>query len=271
MVDLAPSETEIRIEKLNKAFDDKPVLQGVDLTVLVGSFIAIVGGSGCGKTVLLNHILGLLKPDSGRIHVRMEGELVDLAGLNGEQLDDLHKHWGVVFQRNALFSGTVLDNIALWLKEVRHLEEEAVEIIAAKVLDSVGLPTERDFLDSPVESLSGGMAKRIAIARSLAMKPDCLFFDEPTTGLDPVNASQIQDLLLSTHIDQEAGGVPRTTIIVTHDKDLLVRLKPQIVMLHEGKVSFNGQFEDFMTSASPIIRPYFDLMPVLHQRDGGKV
>lgn len=265
------NEVEIKVEGLCKSFEGRPVLQGVDLEIERGSFIALVGGSGCGKTVLLSHIMGLMKPDSGRILVTLDGKLVDLAELDADRLDLLHTHWGVVFQRNALFSGTVLDNIALWLDEVRHLGETEIKAIAGKVLGSVGLPATDDFLETPVESLSGGMAKRIAIARSLSMKPDCLFFDEPTTGLDPVNASQIQDLLLSTHFDHEAGGQPRTTIIVTHDKDLLVRLKPQVVMLHEGKVSFNGPFEDFMASESPIIRPYFDLMPVLHGRNGGRV
>lgn len=268
---MTESDVEIRIENLHKAFDGRPVLQGVSLDIRAGSFIALVGGSGCGKTVLLSHILGLLKPDGGRVWVTRKGQLTDLATLDDQQLDELHTHWGVVFQRNALFSGTVLDNIALWLKEVRHLEEGDITAIARKVLGAVSLPGTREFLDLRVDNLSGGMAKRIAIARSLSMKPHCLFFDEPTTGLDPVNAMQIQDLLLSTHIDQDAGGRHRTTIIVTHDKDLLVRLKPQVVMLHEGKVSFNGPFEDFMASDSPIIRPYFDLMPVLHQRGGEKV
>ncbi|MDK9722942.1 MAG: ATP-binding cassette domain-containing protein [Rhodospirillales bacterium] len=267
----ADSDVEIRIESLHKAFDGRPVLQGIDLEIRAGSFIALVGGSGCGKTVLLSHILGLLKPDSGRIWVTRQGRLTDLATLDTEQLDELHTHWGVVFQRNALFSGTVLDNIALWLKEVRHLEEGDIAGIARRVLAAVGLPGTPEFLDLRVDNLSGGMAKRIAIARALSMNPHCLFFDEPTTGLDPVNAMQIQDLLLSTHIDQEAGGRHRTTIIVTHDKDLLVRLKPQVVMLHEGRVSFNGPFEEFMASTSPIIRPYFDLMPVLHGREAGRV
>jgi phospholipid/cholesterol/gamma-HCH transport system ATP-binding protein len=269
------SGVEIRVEGLHKAFDGHAVLCGVELCIPTGAFVAVVGGSGCGKSVLLSHLLGLLRPDEGRVLVRAPDKpgapLLDLAGLSSNDLDDLHTHWGVVFQRNALFSGSVLDNIGLWLEEVRHLGDAAIDGIAAEVLAAVGLPHHQDFLHSRVDSLSGGMAKRIAIARSLSMKPHCLFFDEPTTGLDPVNAMQIQDLLLSTHIDQDAGGRHRTTIIVTHDKDLLVRLKPQVVMLHEGKVSFNGPFEDFMASDSPIIRPYFDLMPVLHQRGGEKV
>ncbi|RAU23754.1 ABC transporter [Paramagnetospirillum kuznetsovii] len=262
---------EIRVEGLCKAFDDRAVLRGVDLAIPSGNFVAVVGGSGCGKTVLLNHVLGLLQPDRGRVLVAAPDlpgcPLVDLADLGPNDLDDLHTHWGVVFQRNALFSGTVLDNIGLWLEEVRHLGEAAIADIAAEVLGAVGLPAGRDFLDSRVDSLSGGMAKRIAIARALAMNPRCMFFDEPTTGLDPVTAAQIQDLLLSTHGDAASGL--RTTVIITHDKDLLSRLRPRVVMLHDGQVSFDGPFEAFEASESPIIRPYFELMPVLHQRGAG--
>ena len=260
---------EIRVEGLHKAFDEHGVLRGVDLSIPTGAFVAVVGGSGCGKSVLLSHILGLLQPDGGRVLVRAPDRpgapLVDLAGLNSNDLDDLHTHWGVVFQRNALFSGSVLDNIGLWLEEVRHLGDAAIDTIAAEVLAAVGLPHDPDFLDSRVDSLSGGMAKRIAIARALAMAPRCMFFDEPTTGLDPVTAAQIQDLLLASHGEGEAM---RTTVIITHDKDLLYRLRPRVVMLHEGKVSFDGSFEDFEASDSPIIRPYFELMPVLHRREG---
>lgn len=267
------SAVEIRVEGLCKALDDHDVLRGVDLHIPSGDFVAIVGGSGCGKSVLLSHLLGLLQPDEGRIQVRAPDlpgcPLVDLASMAPNDLDDLHTHWGVVFQRNALFSGTVLDNIGLWLEEVRHLDDPAIAAIAGEVLEAVGLPTDRDFLDSRVDSLSGGMAKRIAIARALAMNPRCMFFDEPTTGLDPVTASQIQDLLLSTHGDPTLGQHLRTTLVITHDKDLLYRLRPRVVMLHEGRVYFDGPFEAFKTSDSPIIRPYFELMPVLHQRGAG--
>ncbi|MBI3444958.1 MAG: ATP-binding cassette domain-containing protein [Magnetospirillum sp.] len=258
---------EIRIEGLTKAFDDHPVLRGIDLEIAAGSFIALVGGSGCGKTVLLNHMLGLMRPDAGRVLVANpedeRGELLDLSALGADRVADIHVHWGVVFQRNALFSGSVLDNIGLWLEEVRHLDDAAIADTARQVLAAVGLPFDPDFLAERVDALSGGMAKRIAIARALAMDPRCMFFDEPTTGLDPVTAAQIQDLLLSTHVDDKEGRA-RTTIIITHDKDLLTRLRPRVVMLHEGLVSFDGPFEAFEASTSPIIRPYFDLMPLLH-------
>ncbi|WP_009871020.1 ABC transporter ATP-binding protein [Paramagnetospirillum magnetotacticum] len=269
MSDACASPLEIRIEGLTKAFDGHEVLCGVDLEITAGAFIAVVGGSGCGKSVLLNHILGLMQPDSGRVLVadpdRGDGTLLDLAALDADRMADIHVHWGVVFQRNALFSGTVLDNIGLWLEEIGHQSEDAIAATAGRVLAAVGLPSSPDFLAERVEALSGGMAKRIAIARALAMEPRCLFFDEPTTGLDPVTASQIQDLLQSTHVDDRDGRA-RTTIVVTHDKDLLCRLRPRVVMLHQGRVSFDGPFEAFESSRSPIIRPYFELMPVLHQR-----
>ncbi|ARJ64819.1 ABC transporter [Magnetospirillum sp. ME-1] len=272
MSDPTTEPVEIRIEGLTKAFDGHQVLRGVDLDIQSGAFVAVVGGSGCGKSVLLNHILGLMQPDGGRVLVadpeRNDGTLLDLALLDADRMADIHVHWGVVFQRNALFSGSVLDNIGLWLEEVGHMGQGDIEQVAQRVLAAVGLPGSPEFLAGRVESLSGGMAKRIAIARALAMEPRCMFFDEPTTGLDPVTASQIQDLLLSTHVD-ERDGVARTTIVVTHDKDLLYRLRPRVVMLHEGRVSFDGPFEDFEASDSPIIRPYFELMPVLHQRDHG--
>jgi len=183
--------------------------------------------------------------------------------LNPAQLDALHTHWGVVFQMNALFSGSVFDNIRLWLHEVKHLEDEDIVPIARRVLGAVSLDDRDAFLETDVNSLSGGMAKRLAVARALSMNPDAIFYDEPTTGLDPTSASQIQDLILATH--EQNGQLERTTLIITHDKDLLGRLEPRTVMLHEGQVFFDGPFHDFAASASPIIRPYFDQMPVLHQ------
>ncbi len=266
---------EIEVEALSKSFDGRPVLRGVDLEIRRGSFIALVGPSGCGKTVLLNLILGLLVPDAGRILVAAGdtpgARLVDLAGLDGQQRSRIYGRWAVVFQKNALFSGSVRDNIGLWLREVRDLGDDAITPIARAALTAVGLPCTDSFLEISVYSLSGGMAKRLAIARALAMDPDCLFYDEPTSGLDPLTASQIQDLLLATHSGPTVGQGRRTTVMVTHDKDLLSRLRPRTVMLHEGRVFFDGPFEAFAASTSPVIRPYFELMPILHQRGADPV
>ena len=261
---------EIRIEGLSKAFDGRVVLDDIDLEIARRDIVAVVGGSGCGKTVLLNHVLGLLAPDSGRVlvadHARPGAPMVDVAGLGEQERDDIHNHWGVVFQRNALFSGTVLNNIALWLKEVKGLDDADVLAIARTVLSAVELPSDAQFLAAATASLSGGMAKRLAVARALAMDPIVIFYDEPTTGLDPTSAAHIQDLILDAHAKPGPGGVARTTVIVTHDKDLLNRLHPRIVMLHREHVIFDGPFEAFEASDSPVIRPYFDLMPVLHAR-----
>ena len=261
---------EIRVEGLYKTFDDHHVLRGVDLEIRRSEVVAVVGGSGCGKTVLLNHILGLLSPDAGRVLVADHGPpgtpLVDPSLLNDAELDTIHTHWGVVFQNNALFSGTVYDNISLWLEEVKELGDDAINPIARSVLTAVALPTNDDFLNTDTNDLSGGMAKRLAVARALSMEPNVIFYDEPTTGLDPSSALQIQDLILTTHFDRKTGDSERTTVIITHDKDLLGRLQPRTVMLHEGRVSFDGPFREFESSGSPLIRPYFDLMPVLHEK-----
>lgn len=262
------ADTEISVEDLHKCFGQNEVLSGIDLHIERGDLIAIVGGSGCGKTVLLNHILSQLHPDRGRVLARNHGSdrapMVDLETANEQTLQQIHTHWGVVFQRNALFSGSVYDNIALWLDEVRHLARSDILPIAKQALQSVGLHWDQEFLDQDHASLSGGMAKRLAVARALVMDPKVLFYDEPTTGLDPLSAAQIQDLVHTTHFE---GSHPnRTTIMITHDKDLLSRLQPRIVMLHAGRAHFDGPFEDFISADSSIIQPYFKQMPALHLR-----
>ena len=257
---------EIKIENLHKGFEGKTVLNGIDLEFYRGDVIAIVGGSGSGKTVLLNNIIGQLIPDQGNIfvinHDDPEEPLVQLGEVDELELDNIHKHWGVVFQKNALFSGSVYDNIALWLKEIKGLDDKDIMPIAKKCLESVGLGSDSKFLDRPQEKLSGGMAKRLAVARALAMDPVVIFYDEPTTGLDPTTSAQIHNLIFDTHFQLEK----RTTIIITHDKDLLSRLRPRTIMLYEGKVFFDGPFEEFEASDSEIVRPYFELMPILQKR-----
>jgi len=264
------TDIEIQINGLSKAFGPHQVLSGIDLEIPKGELVVIVGGSGCGKTVLLNHVLSQLEPDQGEVLVADHGlegaPLVNLAKLGAVQLADLHTHWGMVFQRNALFSGSVFDNIQLWLHEIKHLDDEDIVPIARRVLQAVALDDSNDFLDTDTNSLSGGMAKRLAVARALSMNPSVIFYDEPTTGLDPTSALQIQDLILTTH--EQGVGSKRTTVIITHDKDLLNRLEPRIIMLYEGKVFFDGSFAAFSASKSPIIRPYFDQMPALHRGHG---
>ncbi|MGE0486248.1 MAG: ABC transporter ATP-binding protein [Gammaproteobacteria bacterium] len=261
---------EIEIHDLHKSFGDKAVLRGVSLSIRAGDTVAIVGGSGCGKTVLLNHVLGQLQPDRGYVavvdHDDPSAPLRRLTDIGELEIDRIHGHWGVVFQKNALFSGTVYDNIALWLREMKQMEDADIRPVATHVLGVVGLRGDDDFLATDQHELSGGMAKRLAIARALAMSPVVLFYDEPTTGLDPSTSARMHDLIQVTHDEILPSGVERTTVIITHDKDLLTRLRPRTVMLHEGRVFFDGPFADFAANESEIVRPYFDLMPILHER-----
>lgn len=267
----AAAGVEIRTENVKKSFGANAVLRGISLEVRTGEICAIVGGSGCGKTVLLDHLIGHLRPDSGRVlvadHDRRGRPLVDLAELDQDAMDRIRLHWAVVFQRNALFSGAVFDNIALWLRETKGLSDEAILPIARRALDAVGFRGDEGVMGRDRDELSGGMAKRVAIARALSMNPEILFFDEPTTGLDPSHAAQIHELIGSTHQQSGPGGAARTTVIISHDKDLLRRLRPRVVMLHEGQVFFDGTYAEFERSPSPIIRPYFEAMGVLHRTE----
>jgi len=262
--------TEISIEGAAKAFDDHVVLKGVDLSIRQGDVIAIVGGSGCGKTVLMNLILNQLEPDTGRVMVRdyelAGAPLVDLKAVDSGEMDRIHQHWGVVFQQNALFSGSAFDNIALWLREVKNLNDGAIETIARRVLAAVDLPADDAFLEHDTDRLSGGMAKRLAVARALSMNPIVVIYDEPTTGLDPTSSAHVHDLIHATHVEERQGEPRRTSVIITHDKDLLKRLKPRIAMIHDGRVFFDGSLADFEACDAPEVRPYFELMPVLHGR-----
>jgi phospholipid/cholesterol/gamma-HCH transport system ATP-binding protein len=257
---------EIRVDNLHKSFAANLVLRGINLSIARGEIIAIVGGSGSGKTVLLENMIGQMQPDQGHVfladHESPDSPLVDLATLDEAGLDRLRIHWAVVFQRNALYSGTVEENISLALQLVKGLDDAETQKRVRRAVESVGLNPD-EVLPIMRDELSGGMAKRVAIARALALDPLLMFFDEPTTGLDPDHAKLIQDLIFSTY-QQDQNRLHRTTLIVTHDKDLLYRLRPRVIMLHEGQIFFDGSYADFQQSDSPIIRPYFELMPMLH-------
>lgn len=279
MRDATPA-VEVRVEGLHKSFDAKPVLRGVDLVVHRGEMVAIVGGSGCGKTVLLKHITAHFAPDSGRVLVAdhesepdAEGNapLRDVSVLSEPELDRLRVHWAVVFQRNALLSGTVFQNLALWPREIKGLGDEEIMPRALRALGAVGLDAGEELLSRDRELLSGGMAKRVAIARALMLDPVLILYDEPTAGLDPEMCGHIHALIGSTHEEQpglasERAGVVRTSVIVTHDTQLLERLKPRIVMLHAGRVHFDGAFDAFVAARDEHIRPYVDQMAYLHRR-----
>lgn len=259
---------ELVAEKVHKSFGGHHVLRGISLEINRGELVAIVGGSGSGKTVLLRHFVGHFQPDSGRVlvtdHEAANAPLVDLATLDDEALDRLRRHWAVVFQGNALFPGTVYDNIALALREVKGWPDEMIRARAEEMIRAVGLDVNRDLQLERAE-LSGGMAKRVGIARALALNPILIFYDEPTSGLDPYLSQQIQSLIAEAHSKIPAPGTIRTSVLITHDRDLLHRLEPRVIMLHEGAVVFDGSYAAFAGSDLAVIRPHFEMMPVLHQ------
>jgi phospholipid/cholesterol/gamma-HCH transport system ATP-binding protein len=251
---------EIRVENLCKSFGDKSVLRGLDLVVSCGQMVAVIGGSGSGKTTLLKLLTAQEQPDQGRVsvadHETAGAPLLDLAGLDEERLNRLRRHWAVVFQGNALFSGTVFGNLAFGLRDMQQMDEPSIHRRIAEVMQSVELDVGKD-LQLNVDQLSGGMAKRVAIARALALDPIVIFYDEPTSGLDPRLTADIHALILAVHLRRPESNTPRTSIIITHDRDLLRRLQPRIIMLHEGHICFDGLYDAFAQSNSPIIRPYY--------------
>jgi phospholipid/cholesterol/gamma-HCH transport system ATP-binding protein len=273
---------EVILQDVHKSFDGKPVLKGVNLTISSGEMLAIVGGSGCGKTVLLKLIMGHYPPDRGHVLVADHGcppdasgkaPLLDMARLTDRQLEEIRTHWAIVFQRNALVTGDVLHNLSVLPREVKGMPEAEIVPIARKSLVDVGLDPEL-VLHRDREELSGGMAKRVAVARALVMDPVIIMYDEPTSGLDPEMSAQIDELIGATHRMQPGfaasrPGVRRTSIVVTHDTELLRRLRPRIVMLSGGLVLFDGTFEQFAACDDPHVRPYLAQMNGLHV-EGGK-
>ena len=273
---------EVLVQDLHKGFDGKPVLTGVNLRIERGEMVAIVGGSGCGKTVLLKHVTGHLYADRGRVLVAnhavepgADGEppLLDVGHASEDQLDQVREHWAVVFQRNALLTGDVFQNLAMLPRETRNMSDAQILPLARKALQSVGLDPDL-VLHRDRDMLSGGMAKRVAVARALVMDPVLVLYDEPTSGLDPEMCVQIHDLIRATHHAQpqlasQRPGLVRTSVVVTHDTELLRRLEPRVIMLHAGTVLFDGAFDAFLRSRDPHVLPYLQQMHALNARDHG--
>lgn len=264
-----PDLLELRARGLGKTFDDHVVLTGVDLDIRRGEIVGIVGTSGCGKTVLMHMLLGLLPPTEGSIevadHELPDAPLIDLVHAKQDSVYEVRLSWAVVFQHNALFGDTVYENCALWLREHTKLREAEIRSRVRQCLESVKLDVD-DVIDKQRDELSGGMAKRVAVARALTADPLVVFYDEPTTGLDPVNAAHVHDLIWNTHHSRRADGTARTTVVVTHDKDLLRRLHPRTLLLHDAGVCFDGPYDEFLASELEPVRAYLAEMPGLHAR-----
>jgi phospholipid/cholesterol/gamma-HCH transport system ATP-binding protein len=237
----------IDIRHVHKSFDGIPVLKDVNLRIEGGETLVIVGCSGCGKTVLLRSIIGLIKPDSGEILV--DGE--DVVRMNLPDLFRVRKKFGMLFQGAALFdSMTVDENVGLALREHSELSEEEVQARVRRELEIVGLPGIED--KKPAE-LSGGMKKRVGLARALIMDPHYVLFDEPTTGLDPIMGDAINELILETN-----KRLRITSVVVTHDMKSAFKVGDRIAMLCDGRIVFEGTPSAFKKSKVKIVRQFVE-------------
>ena len=237
----------IEIKDVYKSFGDNQVLKGVDLTINKGETAVIIGRSGCGKSVLLKLIMGLLKPDSGKILVNGD----DIPSLNDNQLNKVRQKFGMLFQASALFdSMTVDENVGLGLREHTNLSEEQVKEQVKEKLKMVGLSAVEQT--KPAE-LSGGMKKRVGLARAIAMDPEYVLFDEPTTGLDPIMADVINELIIDLR-----NTLSITSIAVTHDIVSAYKIADRIAMLYEGKIVFVGTPEEVKNTDNPVVRQFVE-------------
>jgi phospholipid/cholesterol/gamma-HCH transport system ATP-binding protein len=236
----------IEIKNLHKSFGDNKVLRGVNLEIETGETIVIIGRSGCGKSVLIKHIVGLLYPDEG--FVKVEGQKVD--EMNMEELYTLRRKFGFLFQGSALFdSMTVEENIALPLVESgNNFARVELDKRVAEKLELVGMRGAQKL--KPAE-LSGGMKKRVGLARALITDPDYIIYDEPTTGLDPIMSDSIDGL-----IKDLTDKLNVTSIVVTHDMYSVKNVANQVAMMHEGKIHFMGTPAELISSNDKIIKEF---------------
>lgn len=236
----------IEVVDVHKSFGENIVLNGASLTIEPGGTLVIIGKSGCGKSVLIKHIVGLLVPDLG--YVKVEGKKVH--ELKTPELYDLRKKFGFLFQGSALFdSMTVSQNVSLPLVESKNnYTQKEIAIIVAEKLELVGLEGIEKFKPS---ELSGGMKKRVALARALVTNPDYILYDEPTTGLDPIMSDSIDNL-----IKDLSEKIKVTTIVVTHDMYSVMNVAHSVAMLHEGKFHFSGTPAELLNSTDTVIKDF---------------
>lgn len=238
----------IKLTEVHKSFGPKKVLQGINLTVPKRKSVVIIGGSGTGKSVTLKCIMGILPPTQGKVEI--DGE--DVTGLKGNARDDMLRSFSMLFQGGALFDSlSVWENVAFGLIQGRGVKRKDAKDIAMEKLAQVGLSSEVGMLN-PAE-LSGGMQKRVGLARAIATDPDIIFFDEPTTGLDPIMADVINDLIVSTVKD-----VGATALSITHDMASVRKIADEVAMLYEGKIIWQGPVEDIDNSGNEYVDQFIN-------------
>ncbi len=244
----------IELRGVHKRFDAKVVLDGVDLVVEEGQTMAIIGGSGSGKSVLLKHIVRLLEPDEGVVLV--DGR--DIAGLRREELYELRRNVGYVFQFAALFDSlSVFDNVAMGLRRVRGIEPAEIE---QRVRESLARVEMEGYEERLPAQLSGGQRKRVGLARAIATRPRYLLYDEPTSGLDPVTTAVIDQL-----IRKLAGELGVTSVVVTHDMKSAYTVADRIAMLYRGRIRFEGTPDEVRAAEDPVVRGFVEGRPDLAQ------
>jgi phospholipid/cholesterol/gamma-HCH transport system ATP-binding protein len=233
----------IRVRGLRKAFGDKQVLDGVDLDVPPGTSMVVIGGSGTGKSVLLKCILGLIEPDAGAIEI----DGANLLTMDRPAQAAARARIGMLFQNGALFDSLpVWENVAFGLLAQHRVTRDAARDRAASVLQQVGLAASVGDL-SPAE-LSGGMQKRVALARAIAAQPDMLFFDEPTTGLDPIMGAVIDGLIV-----EQVKRLGSTAVAITHDMASAARIADRVAMLHKGRIIWSGPPDQLLSSGNAVV------------------
>lgn len=243
------TELAIEIKDLRKTFDGNDfVLNGINLEIPKGQITVVIGFSGTGKSVLLKHILGLLQPTSGKVKVLGQ----DLSTMNSSQMTKFRNHYGMLFQYAALFDDmTALENVCFPLREHRrNLTKPRIIEIAKKRLTESGLD-EKHFGKLPNE-LSGGMRKRVGLARALALDPELLIYDEPTTGLDPILTEMVDNLIVSTHKSRQGT----TSVVVSHDLYAAFRIADKMAMMDQGKVVLFGTPDEFMASDIELVKRF---------------
>lgn len=235
----------IEIIDLHKSFGKNHVLRGVDLKVEKGESMVVIGGSGSGKSVLIKHIIGILKPDKGRVLI----EDIDIATLKEDELYEVRKKFGMLFQGAALFDSlSVWENVGFALMRHKKMNEKETRSVAIEKLRLVGLVGVEDLMPS---ELSGGMKKRVGLARAIAHEPEILLYDEPTTGLDPIMADAINDL-----IGEMKKYLSITSITITHDMNSAYKIADRIAMLYEGKIIEVGTPDEVKNTQNPIVRQF---------------
>ena len=237
----------IQLESVCKRLGDQSVLKDLNLTVPHGETLVIMGRSGAGKSVVLKHMIGLITPDAGGVY--FDGKRLD--NLNRAELNEVRKRMGMLFQGAALFdSMTVGENISLGLRHHTDLTGAEIRRVVAEKLEAVGLSGIEDKIPS---ELSGGMRKRVGLARAISMNPEVILYDEPTTGLDPITADAINNLILDT---QRQFGV--TTVVVTHDVNSAMKVGTVISLLVNGKIIFTGTAQEMKSTDNPYVRQFVE-------------